>query len=341
MKKESFFELLGDIDEKYILEANEEDPAETAEGAEAGDPEAENKASRGATITPVPVKRKNEGRKVFLSVAAAAAAILLLIGGLWYAEVYQKKNDNHKLRGLTEHNTAVLEITTAAGGELTWATTRPETMAPTEADMTTTAGEETINEASIVTVEDTTAATYVIPAIPSGLGITAIGEPITDEDAAAYFSEQFNLIKRDLTSCEVPTDDLHISEKGYCHVSYEEMNSDTLTLDQSIRTYPVYNKNVLVAFITLTRQPFTGTNEITHNLGYDGPWYTDFDAFLKAHKGEELLFLYVNGYFEIVITPDGTLRNPQGESASILELYFRSIENPYEYIYCKEATYTP
>lgn len=341
MKKESFFELLGDIDEKYILESNEEDPAETAEGAEAGDPEAENKASRGATITPVPVKRKNEGRQVFLSVAAAAAAILLLIGGLWYAEVYQKKNDNHKLRGLTEHNTAVLEITTAAGGDLTWATTRPETMAPTEAYMTTTAGEETINESSIVTVEDTTAATYVIPipAIPSGLSIVPYGDPITDEEAAAYLSEHFNMIKSNLASSEVPTDDLHISEKGYCHVSYDKTNSDPLTLNLSYRTYTVYNKNVLVAFITLSRLP--GTNEIVHSWGYGGPWYGDYDVFLQTHKGEELLFLYVNGYFEIVIAPEGTLRNPQGEDPDKWNYIFQNIENPYEYLYSKEATYTP
>ena len=63
----------------------------------------------------------------------------------------------------------------------------------------------------------------------------------------------------------------------------------------------------------------------------------DYAAFLKAHKGEKLLYVYA-GWMEIVITPDGKCYNPQGSDVSA---YMEGVENPYAYFYNEAATYTP
>ncbi len=164
------------------------------------------------------------------------------------------------------------------------------------------------------------------------------GEKLTDEQAQAYFKENLTWLQSALSASGVPADALRISERGYSHVMFENYNAapaaPVCALHQNFRDYPVWNGDELVAIVTLVLE----NGELHATPAFGGPWFSAFGDFLNMHKGEKLLFLYFGGQTEFVLTPDGKVRNVQGQE---LAPDFGEIKNPYDFFYCPEAVYVP
>ena len=164
------------------------------------------------------------------------------------------------------------------------------------------------------------------------------GEKLTDKQAQVYFKENLTWLQSALSASGVPADALHISERGYSHVMFENNNAASAapvcTLHQNFRDYPVWNGDELVAIVTLVLE----NGELHATPAFGGPWFSAFGDFLNMHKGEKLLFLYFGGQTEFVLTPDGKVRNVQGQEQAP---DFGSIKNPYSFFYCPEAVFVP
>ena len=97
MKKEDLFGIISDIDDKYIMEAHEEDLAAPSE-ASSSTPE------KPAPVVPV---SKNPGRiRILIPIAAGIAALALICFGLWKSGIFSKKDDP-----VIEHKDTVIEVT--------------------------------------------------------------------------------------------------------------------------------------------------------------------------------------------------------------------------------------
>lgn len=172
-----------------------------------------------------------------------------------------------------------------------------------------------------------------IPALPFDRTIQYTGEAISDEEAAAYFKEN-TWLQSALGSSGVDADGMRYASHGYCHVSYDGTEGKPLEVRRNFRDYLVWNgKGDLIAIVTLTKE----NGALSATPAFGGPWFADYNAFLKAHKGEALVFVYA-GWMELVLTPDGGVFNPQGTDVS---RYLEGVENPYEIFCCDEASYTP
>ena len=172
-----------------------------------------------------------------------------------------------------------------------------------------------------------------IPALPADRTIQYTGEAITDEEAAAYFREN-TWLQSALGSSGVDTDGLRYAAHGYCHVNYDGTKGKPLEVRRNFRDYLVWNgKGDLIAIVTLTKE----NGALSNTPAFGGPWFSDYNAFLKAHKGEALVFVYA-GWMELVLTPDGGVYNPQGTDVS---RYLEGVKNPYEIFCCDAASYTP
>ena len=172
-----------------------------------------------------------------------------------------------------------------------------------------------------------------IPALPRDRTIQYTGEAISDEEAAAYFKENAWL-QSALGSSGVDADGLRYADHGYCHVSYDGTEGKPLEVRRNFRDYLVWNgKGDLIAIVTLTKE----NGALSDTPAFGGPWFGDYNAFLRRHKGEALVFVYA-GWMELVLTPDGGVYNPQGTDVS---RYLEGVKNPYEIFRCDEASYTP
>lgn len=172
-----------------------------------------------------------------------------------------------------------------------------------------------------------------IPALPRDRTIRYTGEAITDAEAATYFKEN-TWLQSALGSSGVDADGLRYAAHGYCHVSYDGTKGKPLEVRRNFRDYLVWNgKGDLIAIVTLTKE----NGALSDTPAFGGPWFGDYNAFLKAHKGEALVFVYA-GWMELVLTPDGGVFNPQGTDVS---RYLEGVEAPYEIFRCDEASYTP
>ncbi len=172
-----------------------------------------------------------------------------------------------------------------------------------------------------------------IPALPQDRTIQYTGEAITDEEAAAYFKEN-TWLQSALDSSGVDADGIRFASHGYCHVNYDGTKGKPLEVRRNFRDYLVWNgKGDLIAIVTLTKE----NGALSATPAFGGPWFGDYNAFLKAHKGEALVFVYA-GWMELVLTPDGGVFNPQGTDVS---RYLEGVEAPYEIFRCDAASYTP
>ena len=118
------------------------------------------------------------------------------------------------------------------------------------------------------------------------------------------------------------------------HVNYDGTKGKPLEVRRNFRDYLVWNcKGDLIAIVTLTKE----NGALSDTPAFGGPWFSDYNAFLKAHKGEALVFVYA-GWMELVLTPDGGVFNPQGTDVS---RYLEGVEAPYEIFRCDAASYTP
>ena len=172
-----------------------------------------------------------------------------------------------------------------------------------------------------------------IPALPADRTIRYTGEAITDAEAAAYFREN-TWLQSALGSSGVDADGLRYAAHGYCHVNYDGTKGKPLEVRRNFRDYLVWNgKGDLIAIVTLTKE----NGALSATPAFGGPWFGDYNAFLKAHKGEALVFVYA-GWMELVLTPDGGVFNPQGTDVS---RYLEGVENPYAIFQCDAASYVP
>ena len=176
----------------------------------------------------------------------------------------------------------------------------------------------------------------MIPCVPAVTGaepgVKTVGEKITDAEARAYLAEN-TWIGSALAASGVPAENITYSKTGYCHVSYDGAEGKPLEVRQNFRDYLAYSGGKLIAIITVTKE----NGKLSATPAFGGPWFGDYDAFLRAHKGEKLLYVYA-GFMEIIITPDNRYVNPQGTDVGA---YFEGVENPYAYFYSDAATYTP
>ena len=177
----------------------------------------------------------------------------------------------------------------------------------------------------------------VIPVIPAHAGakegINVTGEKITDAEAKAYFDENGASITSALAASGVPADNIRISEKGYSHISYDGTEGKQLELRQNFRDYIVYNGDSIVAIVTLCKE----NGKLYNTPAFGAPWFSAYNSYLNAHKGQKLLYVYA-GPWELIIAPDGTYASPNGSDVtSCLE----GVKNPYQYFYSEGATYTP
>ncbi len=172
-----------------------------------------------------------------------------------------------------------------------------------------------------------------IPALPQDRTIQYTGEAITDAEAAAYFREN-TWLQSALAGSGVDADGMRYADHGYCHVSYDGTEGKPFEMHRNFRDYLVWNsKGELIAIVTLTKE--NGVLSATPAFG--GPWFADYNAFLRRHKGETLVFVYA-GWAELVLTPDGGVYNPQGTDVS---RYLEGVENPYAIFQCDAASYVP
>lgn len=158
--------------------------------------------------------------------------------------------------------------------------------------------------------------------IPYSTDITIEGEEIADEEAIGYINENIADIKSLLNMTGTPT-----FLGGYCHITYDDTG---LSLRQNYRDYLIYAGDELVAIMTIYKE----NKEIEYTLSCEAKWFKYYDAYLKNHKGEKLLYLYV-GMQEVIISPDGKLYNPLGYDVSV---YYN---NPYDTLYNDKAVYIP
>lgn len=171
-----------------------------------------------------------------------------------------------------------------------------------------------------------------IPAVPKSK-IKVNGEKLTDAEGAKYLEENKGSLVSSLSQSGVTADNIKICEKGYGHVSYDGSTMDYLNYNQNFRDYLVYNGNDIIAIVTLWKE----NGKIYSSPAFGAPWFKNYASFLRAHKGQSLLYVYA-GYAEIIITPDGKAYNPQGLDVSV---YLEGIDNPYNYFYSEGAVYTP
>jgi len=331
VKEDKFFELLKDIDDTYILEAHEEDLSSPSASAAKATSASGNKKIK-------PVTGWSAFPRLVWPIVGGIAALGLVTFGLWKGGVFgTASSGNETKQQIAEHNDKIIDV----AGEVwdDWGGVHPYyPYYPTTHDPTAI-----VDENSTVTLEETTVVTCTIPTIPafpSDRSVNITGERITDEEAEAFFQENKESFQNMIASCGIPTDDLHFDRKGFHHISYEGIEGESLTIDQTHRDYLIYNRNDLVARITLFRSNEIGESKILYTMNYGGSWFPDFNTFLKAHQGEKLLFFYANS-LEIIIAPDGTLMNPPGTSSEILEEYFEGIEKPYSAFFNELASYTP
>ncbi len=174
---------------------------------------------------------------------------------------------------------------------------------------------------------------FNIPKLPFDREIKLTGEAITDAEAQEYFSKNKSSIISSLASNGVPSDSIKISDKGYCHVSYDGVMGKSFELRQNYRDYLVYNGDKLIAIITLWKE----NGEIFNTPSFGARWFDNYNTSLQTHKGEKLVYAYA-GWLEIIITPDNTYFNPMGYDVS---RYFEGVEKPYDVFYHDAATYTP
>lgn len=118
---------------------------------------------------------------------------------------------------------------------------------------------------------------------------------LTDEEGYALLMKDYDSIQSSLISSGVPAANMRISEKGYGH-----MRSDDCTVSVNFRDYLVYNDEKLVSIISVWKDE-EGT---WYSIAFGGTWFADYNAFLKKHVGEKLVYVYY-GYSEAILTPDG------------------------------------
>ncbi|MBO4688749.1 MAG: hypothetical protein J5636_09580 [Clostridiales bacterium] len=339
MNGERIFELLGNIDDCWILEAQEMTTTAEAVAADVTSSakvlaprvpssDLEKSAPKGrstASAASAPTLRSRLKSFYASGWPVAIAAILLFIMGIGVI-----------LKGMLTKNpeTEMSDATHSSPETQVMMSQRNETGAgPTEAwgvnESTPDGGTET---------DPASGGVGAIPKIPEDRTIVLTGKPITDEEAAAYFETEFSFICEGLRTMGVSLTDPHISSKGYCYLQYGTYEGEGLTVHQDSRDYPLYDGDELKAIVTLFRDQEDGS--IHNSPSFGGDWMKGYGEWLAAHKGQELLFVRA-GNTEFILAQNDDCMNPSGMSQDEIDQYFEGIAYPMELLYCEAATYTP
>ncbi len=171
---------------------------------------------------------------------------------------------------------------------------------------------------------------FNIPRLPEDRSIEVTGEALTDGEAAAYFRENLGWIAQ-----SIGAEALRVEEKGYCHVGYDGVVGRPFELKQNFRDYLAYDGGRLAAILTLVKED----GKISCTPAFGAPWFESFDALLKKHAGQTLVFVYA-GPTELAVAPDGEyFRTTGGELPR--DFGFETVDDLYGLFYHERAAYTP
>ncbi len=172
-----------------------------------------------------------------------------------------------------------------------------------------------------------------IPVIPQNTGVVETGDRITDADAAEYFRNDRSVINA-LSASGVSVDNAVISAKGYSHVCYTGAENEHPEVRQNFRDYLVWSNGRLVSIITLYKE----NGKIYATPAFGAAWFDDYNDFLNAHKGQQLLYVYA-GSAELIFTPDGSAYSTLGYTN--LNDYTGGRTDLYQLFYHPDAVYAP
>ena len=161
---------------------------------------------------------------------------------------------------------------------------------------------------------------------------TFVGEPITEEEAAAYLEANRADIFSALSAEGVDISGAGISDTGCCHIRYDGAQGAGPAVIRDRRDYLVCQGDRPVAVVTLSKEE----GSLGHSVASGAPWYDEYGAYLAAHRGQELICLRA-GDAEIVLAPDGDHFDPDGGVTA----YLSGIEAPYTWFYSQDAVFVP
>ena len=161
------------------------------------------------------------------------------------------------------------------------------------------------------------------------VAVTKTGEKLDDAELSAYIDANLPSICSALAASGVNVDGMRIDGHGYGHVS---CSGETAVIDEGWRDCIVYNAEGVAAIITFAKE----NGVIYYTPAFGAAWFSDYTEFLKEHKGEKLLYMYV-GQAEAVIAPDGTYYSAAGS----LDASFENVQPVYGTFYDEAAVYVP
>ena len=135
------------------------------------------------------------------------------------------------------------------------------------------------------------------------INIAIDGELLTDEEGRAYLEENEASILGSLKSSGVAMSNPKIADKGYGHLNID--SDGALVYHSNFRDYIVYDGDRVVSIVTLWKE----NGKIYSSPSFGAPWFKDYSDYLKAHKGEELVYVYY-GNAEVIISPDDKAYSP-------------------------------
>ncbi|MBR5975621.1 MAG: hypothetical protein IK020_10630 [Clostridiales bacterium] len=312
MNGERIFELLGNIDDCWILEAQE--PTTASE------------------VSALEPTMKERLRSFYASGwPVAIAAVLLMTMGIGVILKGTLRNKDPETGVSVEtHATEETHVMVSQVNETGAGPNGVTEAGPGVFDSTPDGGTET---------DPKSGGAGMIPKIPEDRTIVLTGDLITDEEAAVYFESEMRFICEGLRAMGVSLTDPHVSSTGYCYVQYGGYEGEGLTVHQNFRDYLLYDGEELVSIVTLFR--IQGEDGRIHNSpAFGGEWMKGYGEWLAEHKGQELLFVRA-GDAEFILAPNGDYTNPAGMEKEEIDQYFEGIAYPYEIFYCEAATYTP
>lgn len=160
--------------------------------------------------------------------------------------------------------------------------------------------------------------------------ITGEESRITFEEASLFLVSHKESIENELRASGVAADQISFASTGYSHVSTGASGN---TLAVNWMDYLVYQDEKLVSIATVTKE----NGLLTYHLSFNGSWYGSYAELLAAHKGQELVYLFI-GDVEALITPDNEIVSLAGADLSNL---VESGKDYYSNFKMAENTYVP
>lgn len=123
---------------------------------------------------------------------------------------------------------------------------------------------------------------------------------LTNEEAYQHLENRKAGIIEELNASGVEVKDLTFTKQGYSHIRTGD-KGNTLACDW--RNFLGFNEDGRLVVILDVNKDSSGIHDF---IAFGGPWFPEYEKFLKEHAGEELVYLYV-GDVEAVVTPDNTV----------------------------------